>query len=76
MLLERSFILVFVAIIAVLLINSVFGIYLGKDNYLTRLLEKISFSLDDEIFMKDKASRLVFVLLLLVFALILTIFSK
>lgn len=76
MLLERSLVLVLGVIFSAVLVNTVFSIYLGKDNYLNRLLEKLSFSFDDEIFMGDKSKRLIFGILLLVFALILTIFSK
>lgn len=76
MLLERSLVLVFGVIFATVLVNTVFSIYLGKDNYLTRLLQKMSFSFDDEIFGGNKANRLIFGVLLLVFALILTILTK
>ena len=76
MLLERSLVLVFGVIFATVLVNTVFSIYLGKDNYLTRLLQKMAFSFDDEIFGGNKANRLIFILLLLVAGLVLTILSK
>ena len=76
MLLERSLVLVLGVIFAAVLVNTVFSIYLGKDNYLNRLLQKLSVSCNDEIFMKDKANRLTFILLLLVAGLVLTILSK
>ena len=77
MLLERSLVLVLGVIFATILVNTVFSIYLGKDNYLNRLLQKLSFSLDEDIlFGGDKSKRLIFTLLLLVAGLILTILSK
>lgn len=76
MLLERSLVLVLGVIFAAVLVNTVFSIYLGKDNYLTKLLQKMSFSFDDEIFMGNKANRLIFGVLLLVAGLVLTILSK
>lgn len=76
MLLERSLVLVLGVIFAAILVNAIVSIYLGKDNYLTRLLQKLSFSFDDEIFMGNKANRLIFILLLLVAGLVLTILSK
>lgn len=76
MLLERSLVLVLGVIFAAVLVNTVFSIYLGKDNYLTKLLQKMSFSFDDEIFMGNKANRLIFGVLLIVAGLVLTILSK
>lgn len=76
MLLERSLVLVLGVIFAAVLVNTIFSIYLGKEDYVTRLLQKLSFSFNDEIFMKDKANRLIFILLLLVAGLVLTILSK
>lgn len=60
MLTERSLVLVFGTIILTIILNGVFGIYLGEENYMSKLLQKISFPFNEKKFTDRQINRIVF----------------